>query len=182
MREPGRAQYSSGGGPPAWPRWPAGPCERKHAPNSPSRSLLPTRQNFSLSETETDWIYFLKACVCIKRVQIWFSPSSAFFSVHKYDQIKRPIQIKWYICVFKVNKQCFKLIVGKGTCFLLTHTSLCHTGSSGWETRPPGVRPCTPAERHVNPLWWWSELGRSQTQSPVWKPQTNIDSNTLLFQ
>ncbi len=57
-----------------------------------------------------------------------------------------------------------------------THTSLCHTGSSGWETRPPGVRLSSPAELHVNPLWWWSESGRSQTQSPVWT--TNTERNT----
>ena len=49
MRDPGRAQYSSGGGPPAGLRlW-----GKKQAPYSPSRSLFPMRQNFSLNAQKT---------------------------------------------------------------------------------------------------------------------------------
>lgn len=44
IRDPGRAQYSRGGWPTVSPRlW-----GKKQAPYSPSRSLFPTRQNFSL--------------------------------------------------------------------------------------------------------------------------------------
>lgn len=50
IRDPGRAQYSRGGCPTNNPLF----WGKKQAPYSPSRSLFPTRQNFSLKVKKAD--------------------------------------------------------------------------------------------------------------------------------